>query len=240
MHLFKKIDPDEDEDIFPLDDEDLDEEELDEEDEEDEEDVEAEEETEDLEELEEIESKIGKGEDVAVTSLDISDIPKSKIVYVCPGCKKIYLNKKWMKDNITDLYAVRTELAYCNKCVGKAYDNYVGIVEVYDQKLDQRKDDIIQNVKRIERGLEETVPFEKIIKIVEKNGILFIFANTSRLALEIGKMLRNEYQGVIQYEWFERNQYLRVKWYGTIEDQDRFRKQIKELREFHFGMFSFE
>ena len=196
--------------------------------------------SENIEELEEIEAKLEKGEDVAISVLESMILQKSKIVYCCPRCKKIYLNNKWVKDNITDIYAVRTELAYCPKCIGKTYDNFVGSLEIYNKNLAELKKDIIEIAHCVERELEEAPHFEKIINISEKKGILFIFVNTTRLALEIGKRLRQEIQGGVQYEWFERNQFLRVKWYDNIDELDFFKESIKSLKNKRFSLFSFE
>jgi len=213
-------------------------------DEEEEEDAESKEkkgeEIENLGELEEIEAKIDKGEDISASSLDYSALPKSRIVYLCPRCKRIYWNKKWVKDTVTAVFTVRTELAYCPKCLGKAYDNFVGIVEIYDKKLTERRAQFEELTRQVEREIEDIMPFETIINITVKNDVLFIFTNTTRLALEIGKRLRQEFQGAVQYEWFERNQYLRVKWFDELENRDQFKKRIRELREFRFGIFSFE
>lgn len=197
-------------------------------------------ETEDVEELEKIEKKLDKGEEVAISELENSLLPKSKIVYQCPRCRKIYLNNKWVKDNITDVYTVHTELAYCPKCVGKTYENFVGSVEVYDKNLKDKEQQITDICHQVERELEDAPPFEKVINITEKNGILFIFANSTRLAQEIGKRLRQELGGGIQYEWFERNQYLRVKWYDEVDNRNYFKERIRSLKERRFGMFSFE
>jgi hypothetical protein len=244
MLSLKDIDLD-DEDDFPFDDEededddpDIDDDEDEDEEEDDEE--EEEKETEDINELEKIESKLEKGEDVALSALESEVIPKTQTIYSCPRCRKIFFNKKWVKDSITDLFTVHTELAYCPKCVGKTYENFVGSIEIYDKKLKERKNQMIESAKQVERALEDSPPFENIISTVEKNEILFIFANTTRLAFEIGKMLRQEFGGGIQYEWFERNQFLRVKWYDQVDNRAYFKERIRALKDRRFGMFSFE
>ncbi|MEJ2636929.1 MAG: hypothetical protein P8184_16775 [Calditrichia bacterium] len=244
MSFFKKFDDTENDDAFPYEDDDFEEDEETEEESQEAEDEEVsddeENEDEDIDELEKIEKKLAKGEDVAISAIESSILPKSKIVYVCPRCRKIYINKKWVKDNITDMFTVRTELAYCPKCVGKTFENFVGSVEIYDKKLADRKEEFVAQAKQIERDLEDAMPFEKIIDVVEKKGILFIFANTTRLALDIGKRFRQEFGGGIQYEWFERNQYLRVKWYDQVDNRGYFKERIRALKERRFGMFSFE
>ncbi len=252
MLYFKKYGDDDEDDDFSYDD-DYEDDEADDEDEnekdvdsmEDEEeesesDDEEADDSEDLEELEEIEAQLDKGEDIFITPKQASQIPKAYIIYNCPRCKRIYFNKKWVKDNITDIYTVKTELAYCPKCVGKTFENFIGSVEVYDKKLAENKNQIIEAAKQAERELEDAPPFENIINIAEKNGILFLFTNTTRLALEIGKRLRQEFHGGIQYEWFERNQYLRVKWFDEVDNRNYFRERIRAVKERRFGMFSFE
>ncbi len=195
---------------------------------------------EDLEELEDIESKLASGEGFFEISREGTLLPKIRVVYSCPRCRRIFFNNRWMKDTITDLYTIRTELAYCDRCLSKAVDNFVGSVEIYDKKLKERKDQIIQLAKMVENELDQKPAFEKIIRISEKNDILFIFTNTTRLAMEIGRRIRSELHGGIQYEWFERNQYLRVKWFDEIKNKNYFKERIRALKERRFGMFSFE
>ena len=251
MDLFApKKHKDEEEDFPYEDDDDLedDDEDDDEEDEEDDDSEEAEEltekhegeETEDLKELEEIESKLKKGEDVAISALESKIIAKSETIYSCPRCKKIYFNKKWVKDMITDFYTVHTQLAYCPKCIGKTYENFIGSIEIFDKKLKERKERFKEIAHQVHRSLEDAPSFENIINITEKNGIFFIFTNTTRLAMDIGKFIRQEFSGGIQYEWFERNQYLRIKWYDTVDNKAYFKERLRSLKDRRFGMFSFE
>jgi hypothetical protein len=234
MTLFKDIEPTDNENNIPINEnDDLDDLDI-------LNDNEDENEDEDIDELEKIDSRIEKGEDAAISSLEVAAISKTRIIYQCPLSKKIYWNNKWVKDSITDLYTLRTELAYCPKYLEKGFDLFIGSVEIFDKRLSERKDSIIALAKRAESELEDREPFEIIINIKEKNNILFVFTNTTRLAFEIGKVLRQEYQGGVQYEWFERNQYLRVKWYDTFENKDDFKKLIKSLKDKRYGMFSFE
>jgi hypothetical protein len=225
------------------DDDDLDDEtddDLDDEDEDEDEDEDDREQTEDMQELEEIESKLERGEDVAITALESKIIAKSKTIYSCPRCKKIFFNKKWVRDTITDLYTIHTHLAYCSKCIGKTIENFIGSIELFDKSLGGKKTELIEVARNIERSLEDTPDFEKILDVVEKTGILFIFTNTTRLALEIGKAVRQEFGGGIQYEWFERNQYLRIKWYDEVDNKAHFKERLRVLKDRRFGMFSFE
>ena len=177
---------------------------------------------------------------MAISALESKVISKSQTIYSCPRCKKIFFNKKWVKDTITDLYTIHTHLAYCPKCIGKTYENFIGSIEVFDKNLGEKKDDFMEAAQRVERSLEDAPDFEKVIEMVEKKGILFIFTNTTRLAMEIGKAFRQEFGGGIQYEWFERNQYLRIKWYDQVDNKAYFKERLRALKDRRFGMFSFE
>ena len=236
-------------DVMPFDedlDEDIDEEldediegELEEEPEDnDEEDDDEDEEDEDDEESENSEGSKEKKSSKS-TGLDENEPAKEKSTYMCPRCKRIYQDGKWVKDSVTELYTVKTELAFCDKDLGKSYEDYIGVVEIYDQKLAENKEAFIEEAQFVEREIEDIEKFENIISIKEKNGVLFIFTNTTRMALEIGKKMRQEFMGAVQYEWFERNQYLRIRWFDALENRDKYRKQMKELKEFRFG-FPFE
>jgi CRISPR/Cas system CSM-associated protein Csm2 small subunit len=241
--LSPKKHKDEDDDFPYEDDEDFDDDNDDEETEETEEEQEGKhegEETEDLRELEQIESKLAKGEVVAISALESKMISKSETIYSCPRCKKIHFNKKWVKDIITDFYTVHTQLAYCPKCIGKTYENFIGSIEIFDKKLKERKERFKEIAQQVQRALEDAPSFEIIINITERNGILFIFTNTTRLAVEIGKFIRQEFSGGIQYEWFERNQYLRIKWYDMVDNKAYFKERLRSLKDRRFGMFSFE
>ncbi len=197
------------------------------------------EDVEDVLELEEIEKKLESGE-AFFSSDDNTLLPKQRIVFTCPRCKRIFFNNKWVKDNITDLFTVRTEMAYCDRCLDKATGEFVGSIEIYDKKLKERKEEFIQLAREVEEEMENSPPFEKIIDIVEKNDILFIFTNTTRLAMEIGRRIRQEFMGGIQYEWFERNQFLRVKWHDEVKNKEYFKERIRQLKERRFGLFAFE
>ncbi len=196
-------------------------------------------EPEDVLEIEEIEKKLASGE-AFYSSDDNTLLPKQRIVFTCPRCKRIFFNNKWVKDNITDLFTVRTEMAYCDRCLQKVAGEFVGSIEIYDKKLKERKEEFIRIAREVEEELENSPPFEKIIDIVEKNDILFIFTNTTRLAMEIGRRIRQELMGGIQYEWFERNQFLRVKWHDEVKNKEYFKERIRQLKERRFGLFAFE
>jgi uncharacterized C2H2 Zn-finger protein len=243
---YAKIDKDDEDEgnDFPFDDDDddddLDDDVPDEEEDDDEEKDDDGEETEDLEELEEIESKLERGEEVAISALETKIIAKSETIYACPRCKKIFFNKKWVRDTITDLYTIHTQLAYCQKCIGKTFENFIGSIEIYDKNLKERKEQFVEIARQLERSIEDAPPFENIINITEKTGILFIFTNTTRMAQEIGKLYRQEFGGGIQYQWFEKNQYLRIKWYDEVDNKAYFKERLRALKDRRFGMFSFE
>ncbi len=197
-------------------------------------------EEENVEEVEEIEAKLQNGEEITPSASDVSLLLKAQLIYSCPRCHKIYFKNKWIRDTVTDIYTVRTELAYCNKCLSKDLDTFVGIIEVYDKNLGEKKDELMSLARQVESQLEDRQPFENIIDMVEKNDIFYIFANTTRLAVQIAREIRHQWRGAIQYEWYERNQFLRAKWFAEVQNRDSFKKRIRASRDTGFGLFSFE
>lgn len=176
----------------------------------------------------------GKGKDSGSASL------KPKVVYYCPRCYKVFYRNKWIKDSMVDISLVRKELAYCDKCLEKNWGSFIGSIEIYDKELTERKDEMIEFINNVERDMEDRQLFEKIINITEKNDILYVFTNTTKLAQEIARGIRYEYGGSIQYEWFERNQYIRVKWFSEIQNREYFKSRIRAAKENRIGVFSFE
>lgn len=195
---------------------------------------------EDIEEMQEIEAKLESGEDLSATPSETSMLLKTRVLYSCARCRKIYFKNKWIKDSVTDIYTVRTELAYCDTCLKKTDHDFIGSVEIYDKKLKERKKAIIDLAKNVEVSLENRQPFENIIEITEENNILYIFVNTTHLAADIARALRHEWHGSVQYEWFERNQFLRAKWFSEIQNREHFKNSIRASKEKRIGLFSFE
>jgi len=187
-----------------------------------------------------IESKLKTGEGFSAVDSEISMLLKSRTLYSCPRCRQIYFQNKWQKDHITSIYTVRTEKAYCNDCLEKGLATFVGSIEIFDKYLDERKDEFTSFVKNEEAEMENREPFDSIIDITEKNGILYVFANTTRLAVQIARAIRQEWHGAMQYEWFERNQFVRAKWFTQPQNREYFRKHIREAKERRIGLFSFE
>ncbi|MGH1366394.1 MAG: hypothetical protein ACRBF0_22730 [Calditrichia bacterium] len=191
-------------------------------------------------ELQAIEKRLEKGDDLESSSEDISVLLKAGSVYYCQRCRSIYFRNKWIKDNITDMYLVRTELALCDTCLKENGEHFVSSLEIYDSGLKSRRKAFEKLARTVQNRLENRPPFEKVLNTVERDGVMYIFSNTTRLSVEISKELRAEYHGTVQYEWFERNQYLRARWYASMEEREVFADRIKQARAHRFGVFAFE
>ncbi|HQU71718.1 MAG TPA: hypothetical protein PLG66_05455, partial [Calditrichia bacterium] len=134
----------------------------------------------------------------------------------------------------------RREWAYCKKCL-KTYPGYfVGCIQILDRDLKDRKKDLARILKNVEYQLQPRLEFEKVLQEVEKEEIYLIFANTTRLAMEIIKAIREEWGGQTQYEWIDKNRFLRVTWIAKREDRNYFTPRQKAIRERGIGRFSFE
>jgi hypothetical protein len=196
-------------------------------------------EAEESEETEDAESEEESSKSKPVKN-EKDSIKKSMVLFSCPRCYKVFDGKKWTKDYIVDIFTNTTDLAYCEDCAGKDPSYFVGSIEIYDRKLEERKKQMIDLVKSCEKNFEEKKPFDKILAITETKESLFITINTARMALEIGRSLRREFQGGIQYEWFERNRFLRVKWFDKIKNRDYYKERIYAYKHRRRGLYSME
>lgn len=188
----------------------------------------------------EIESRLKNGEALSDFEEDKSLLLKNRVLYACPSCTKIYFKRKWIVDTVTDFYTIRTEKAFCKSCLSETDYSFVGTIEIHDPEMAKQKEAIQKLARQVERQLENRPPFEKVLGVVVKSGVLYLFTNTTYLAQEVSKSLRDEFGGVMQTEWFERNQYLRVRWFKDTQNRNDFMDAGNYFRDDSFGMFRFE
>lgn len=169
------------------------------------------------------------------------DVLLEKRHFQCPKCKKFYQNGKWVQDSTISLTVLKPELAFCDKCQKKIFeDEWIGRVVIHDRNLDQRKEMFIAIAEQIARTRENLYAFEGILAIYEENGLLYINTNTTSLAKAIGQRLREDYHGAIEYHWQEKNQYLTVDWYDELKNSDLLKEKIKQKKERYPGIYFFE
>ena len=124
--------------------------------------------------------------------------------------------------------------------LGKEINHFIGCIECYDSELKGKQKALISLSKRVEAELENRLPFEKVITTHLENDIFYIFLNSTRLTQEIAREIRKEFQGSMQYEWYERNQFIRAKWFAQKDARDVFKDRIKLSKYKRLGVFSFE
>ena len=161
--------------------------------------------------------------------------------FLCPKCGAYYVNNKWVVNPDTSLAILKSALAYCNKCFKSLFDDdFIGRVELYDKDLKNRKDSLIETAERVERTLENSLEFERVISVYEENDILIINTNTTRLARAIGKNIREEFKGGIEFSWLDKNQFLIVKWFDELKNSQYFKERLRQKKERFPGSLFFE
>ncbi|GAB4188022.1 MAG: hypothetical protein Kow00108_24810 [Calditrichia bacterium] len=178
---------------------------------------------------------------LAKLNQDDDALASEKRVFQCPKCKKYYMNSKWIHDPITGITILKPELAFCNKCQKKVFeDDWIGRVVIHDKKLDEHKDMFIAIAEQIARTRENMYDFESLLAVYEEDGLLYINVNTTSLAREIGKRLREDYQGGIEYHWEDKNQYLTVKWFDEMKNSQQLKEKLKQKKDRYPGIYFFD
>ncbi len=139
-------------------------------------------------------------------------------VGVCPGCRAIYRNKRWVIDEIALAALTRKGSGSgfasrrCPAC-RKIEDGFPsGVVTLSGGYLRDHRDDILNLIRNEERRAMGINPLERIIHVEEKGGTLEIATTDEKLAQRIGREVRKACRGTVEYKWSEDSKLLRVNW----------------------------
>lgn len=164
-----------------------------------------------------------------------------KRVFQCPKCKKFYQNGRWVSDPTIGISILKPELAFCNKCMKRVFeDDWIGRVIIHDKQLDRRKDMFIAIAEQMARTRENIYDFEGLLAVYEEDGLLYINTNTTSLAKSIGQRLREDFHGGIEYHWEEKNLYLTVKWFDELKNSQYYKEKLKKKKERYPGIYFFD
>ncbi len=139
-------------------------------------------------------------------------------VGICPKCRAIYRNKRWVIDEKE--YAALTRkgapggIAWgrCPAC-RKIEDGFVaGVVTLRGGYLRDHRDDIVNLIRNEEKRAMGFNPLERIIRMEDKGETLEIATTDEKLAQRIGRELRKACRGIVAYKWSEDSKLLRVNW----------------------------
>ncbi len=139
-------------------------------------------------------------------------------VGICPKCRAIYRNKRWVIDEKE--YAARTRKgaaeavawARCPAC-RKIEDGFpAGVVTLRGGYLREHRDEIINLIRNEEKRAMGFNPLERIMHVEDRGETLEIATTNEKLAQRIGREVRKACQGTVEYKRSEDAKLLRVSW----------------------------
>ncbi len=139
-------------------------------------------------------------------------------VGICPKCRAIYRNKRWVIDEKEFAALTRkgagTGIAWrrCPACRKIADGFPAGVVTLSGGYLRDHREDILNLVRNEEKRAMGINPLERIIRLEDKGEGLEIATTDEKLAQRIGREVRKACQGTVEYKWSEDSKLLRVNW----------------------------
>ena len=139
-------------------------------------------------------------------------------VGICPKCKAIYRNKRWVID--VRAFAALTRKgagtgivwARCPAC-RKIEDGFpAGLVTLSGGFLRDHREDILNLIRNEEKRAMGINPLERIIRMEGTGERLEIATTDEKLAQRIGREVRKACRGTVAYKWSEDCKLLRVTW----------------------------
>ncbi len=139
-------------------------------------------------------------------------------VGICPKCRAIYRNKRWVIDEKE--YAARTRKgaaeevvwARCPACRKIEHGFPAGVVTLSGGYLRDHRDDILNLIRNEEKRAMGINPLERIIRMEDRGGTLEIATTNEKLAQRIGREVRKACRGTVEYKRSEDAKLLRVTW----------------------------
>lgn len=135
---------------------------------------------------------------------------------VCQECHALYQEKRWFFDE--NLYgklagAGKVRQVVCPTCQ-KIKDRYAeGFLTLSGEFLVAHKAEIINVLEKEAAKVGSHSVVDRIIKMEpEGDDKLVVETTTEKLAEHLGRMLRRDYKGDLNFQWSEPNPFVRVYW----------------------------
>ncbi len=139
-------------------------------------------------------------------------------VGICPKCRAIYRNKRWVIDEKE--FESRTRKgavgavawARCPAC-RKIEDGFpAGMVTLSGGYLREHRDDILNLIRNEEKRAMGINPLERIIRVEDDGETLRIATTNEKLAQRIGREVGKACRGTVEYKRSQDSKLLRVNW----------------------------
>jgi NMD protein affecting ribosome stability and mRNA decay len=135
---------------------------------------------------------------------------------VCPDCKLIYHNKRWVRnEELLEKFLKDKKSIDYKKCPAcrKTQDDYpLGILRLSGSYIKSKRIEILNLIRNEAEFEEKRNPLARIMKIEEEDNGLLIKTTTESLARRLGRAVNKAHHGEISYIFSDTQKFLRVEW----------------------------
>lgn len=136
-------------------------------------------------------------------------------VSLCKDCSAVYHHKKWFFD--AQLYKEKKKSkdihwVICPACKKTKENVPGGIVKLKGDFFQQHKQEILNLIHNEDERSKKYNPLKRIMKIDDKGNEIEIFTTLGKLAMRIGSILFQAYDGEVKYKKHDNTKFIRVEW----------------------------
>ncbi len=128
---------------------------------------------------------------------------------VCPQCKVIYREGRWVWNNS----GIRGEREVLCPACRRIKDNFPsGLVYLKGKHIESHKEELLNLIKNQEEIEKSEHPLQRIISIEEGNNSLTVTTTYPQLARRIGEAIHRAHKGKLSLKYAKEEELLRVYW----------------------------
>jgi hypothetical protein len=128
---------------------------------------------------------------------------------ICMDCGAISVNGTWRWDGHGHAQAQKVICDACQKIRDKHPDGYITIQGKFSR---EHGDEILGIIREVEVIQKRNDPLQRIMSIDKRAEKLFVAATHTHLVREIGKALRQVFQGNLEFNYYKTDRTLHALW----------------------------
>lgn len=134
---------------------------------------------------------------------------------VCSECAAVVRDQHWTVDEAQSavLKAAGTpHQVVCPACWRASGRQPAGILTLRGSYWPEHREDILHLIRNQAEEARPDNPLERVIDVREEDGCLVVDTTNAKLAQKIGRSVEKAHKGEIDYNWGDREPFVRVEW----------------------------
>jgi hypothetical protein len=128
----------------------------------------------------------------------------------CPSCDLLFHKGVWKWAKAGSHQALRWKL--CPACLQIKHAYPGGVLKLSGSFLVGHHGDILRRIENLAKEIVKEHPLERIMKMEEKNGEIFIYATSEHLVARLGKAIRRDFKGELVLKYARDDKYATAHW----------------------------